>query len=71
MTGKSSRTTVRGDAGEVTVINVGSSVVTVTINSLGTTAISYSDVIRLNGTWMECNRNRLYISTGLPCKYYS
>jgi len=70
--------TVRGSPGEVTVIPVGSSVVNVTINSVGnisdpyisvTANISYYDAVRLNGTRMECNGDSMYIRASLPSKY--
>jgi len=63
-----------GDSEEVTVINVGSSVVNVTINSVtdtsinATATISYFDAVRLNGT--RINGHSLYITVSLPSKLF-
>ena len=63
-------------SGNVKIVNVGSAVVTltrtlVTNNSINVTAtISYSDAVILNGTYMECNGNKLYIYANLPSKYF-
>ena len=62
----------RGVSGSVTV-NVGSSMVTLalvsrTTNSINATAtISYSDAVRLNGTWIDCDGTKLIIAVKL-CK---
>ena len=53
------------------VVNVGPSMVTLelvsrTANSINVTAtISYSDAVRLNGTWIACDVTRLNIAVGL------
>ena len=60
----------------MTTINVGPAVVTVTRTALTytsvnfTVTISFSDAVVLNGTYMECNGDRLYISANLPSKYF-
>ena len=63
-------------SGNVRIVNVGSAVVTltrtlVTNNSINVTAtIPYSDAVILNGTYMDCNGNKLYINANLPSKYF-
>ena len=53
------------------VVNVGPSMVTLelvslTANSINVTAtISYSDAVRLNGTWIDCDVNKLNIAVEL------
>ena len=60
----------------VRTINVGSAVVTLTRTSVTDTSInvtatiSYSDTVILNGTYMDCNGEKLYISDNLPSKYF-
>ena len=60
----------------MTTINVGPAVVTVTRTALTytsvnfTVTISYYDTVILNGTYMECNGDRLYINASLPSKYF-
>ena len=57
-------------------VNVGSSMVTLalvsrTANSINVTAtISYSDAVRLNGTWFVCEGTRLDIAVDLLSKYH-
>ena len=69
-------TLIRPTSGAVTTVDVGSAVVTltrisVTDTSINVTAtISYSDTVILNGTYMDCNGEKLYISASLPSKYF-
>ena len=62
--------------GNVKIVDVGSAVVTltrtsVTSNSINVTAtLSYSDAVILNGTYMDCNGEKLYIKANLPGKYF-
>ena len=64
-----------GSSASITV-NVGSSMVTLalvsqTANSINVTAtISYSDAVRLNGTWIDCAGTRLNIDVDLLSKYH-
>ena len=57
-------------------VNVGPSMVTLalvsrTANSINVTAtISYSDALRLNGTWFDCDGTRLNIDVDLLSKYH-
>ena len=74
LTGRS--TLIRQRSGAVTAVNVGSAVVSITITSVTDTSInvtatiSYSDTVILNGTYMDCNGERLYINAKLPSKYF-
>ena len=75
LTGRS--TLIRPRSGAVTTaVNVGSAVVNITITSVTDTSInvtatiSYSDAVILNGTYMNCNGEKLYIIAKLPSKYF-
>ena len=58
----------------VRTVSVGSTVVTLTLtfvtyNSINVTAIlSYSDAVVLNGTYIDCNGEKLFIYSNLPSK---
>ena len=67
-------TIIRSSSGDVTTVNVGSAVVTLTRTlvpdtSINVTAtISYSDVVILNGTYLDCNGEKLFIYSNLPSR---
>ena len=67
-------TLILASSGDVTTVNVGSAVVTLTRTvvpdtSINVTAtISYSDTVILNGTYMDCNGEKLLIYSNLPSK---
>ena len=68
-------TAIRPLSEAVTTVNVGSAVVTLTRTSdktsINVTAtISYPDTVILNGTYIDCNGERLYINANLPSKYF-
>ena len=60
----------------MTTVNVGSAVVTLTRTSATDTStnvtatVFYSHAVILNGTYMDCIGERLYISANLPSKYF-
>ena len=73
MTG-STITLIRSTSEVVRTVSVGSAVVTltrtfVTYNSINDTAtISYSDAVILNGTYIDCNGEKLFIYSNSPSK---
>ena len=60
-----------GGSPEILAVNVGSSVVNLTLISQNgtfinvTVTISYSDVVKLNGTWLEYENTRLNIMVNI------
>ena len=60
-----------GESPEILAVNVGSSVVNLTLISQNgtfinvTATISYSDAVKLNGTWLECENMRLNIMVNI------
>ena len=60
-----------GESPEILAVNVGSSIVNLAlISQIGTfinvtATISYSDAVKLNGTWMSCEGMRLNIIVNL------
>ena len=60
----------------MTTVNVGYAAVTLSRISVtdtyinATATISYSNAVILNGTYLDCNGERLYISANLPSKYF-
>ena len=73
MTG-STITLIRSTSEVVRTVSVGSAVVTltrtfVTYNSINVTAtISYSDAVILNGSYIDCNGEKLFIYSNSPSK---